>query len=81
MRVLIIGSGGREHTLAWKLAQSPLLGELYCAPGNPGTAKIAENIDIKADDLERLTDWAMDKRIDLVVVGPEAPLVLGIADY
>jgi phosphoribosylamine---glycine ligase len=80
LRVLIVGSGGREHTLAWKIAQSPLLEKLYCAPGNPGIAKTAELVDIAADDQEDLKKWAVDHKIDLVVVGPEAPLVSGLAD-
>jgi len=80
MRVLIVGGGGREHTLAWKLAQSPLLEKLYSAPGNPGIAKVAECIDIAADDIESLKKWALEEKIDLTVAGPEAPLVLGLAD-
>ncbi|MDW7729118.1 MAG: phosphoribosylamine--glycine ligase [Bacillota bacterium] len=80
MNVLIVGGGGREHTLAWKLAQSPLLGKLYCAPGNPGIAEVAEMVDLGAEDVEELKKWALDKKIDLTVVGPEAPLVLGLAD-
>ncbi len=80
MRVLIVGNGGREHTLAWKISESPLLGQLYCAPGNPGTAALAENVDIAADDLEGLKKWALEHRIDLTVAGPEAPLVMGLAD-
>lgn len=80
MRVLIVGGGGREHTLAWKLAQSPRLEKLFCAPGNAGIAKIAQCIDIAADDIAVLKDWALAEKIDLVVVGPEAPLVLGLAD-
>ncbi len=80
MRVLIVGSGGREHALAWKLAGSPQLEKLFCAPGNPGIARVAENIAIEAEDLKCLTDWAVREKIDLVVVGPEMPLVLGLAD-
>jgi phosphoribosylamine---glycine ligase len=80
MRVLIVGGGGREHCLAWKLAQSPLLEHLYCAPGNAGIARVAECIDIAADDIDTLKDWALKEKIDLTVVGPEAPLVLGLAD-
>ncbi len=80
MRVLIVGGGGREHTLAWKLAQSPLLEKLYAAPGNPGIAKVAECVDIAADDIENLKIWALEQKIDLTIVGPEAPLVLGLAD-
>ncbi|HSR67000.1 MAG TPA: phosphoribosylamine--glycine ligase [Acidobacteriota bacterium] len=80
MKVLVVGSGGREHTLAWKLSQSPRLSKLYCAPGNPGTAGVAENVSLQADDLEGLLEFAEQQRIDLTVVGPEAPLVEGIAD-
>lgn len=80
MRVLIVGGGGREHTLAWKLGQSPLLERLYCAPGNAGISAVAECVDIAADDLDNLKRWALEQKIDLTVVGPEVPLVLGIAD-
>jgi len=80
MRVLIVGSGGREHALAWKLAGSPMLDQLFCAPGNPGTARVAKNIDLEAEDVESITSWAVREQIDLVVVGPETPLVLGLAD-
>ncbi len=80
MRVLIIGNGGREHTLAWKLSQSPLLRELYCAPGNAGIASIAECLEMKAEDADSIKRWALDHDIDLVVVGPEAPLAAGLAD-
>lgn len=80
MKVLVVGSGGREHCLAWKIAQSPLVDELYCAPGNGGTASIAKNVDIKADDIEGLLNFALEKGIDLTVAGPEAPLVAGIVD-
>ena len=80
MRVLLIGSGGREHALAWKLSASPLLTKLYCAPGNPGIATVAEPIDIGVDDHQALIAFAKDKKIDLVVVGPEAPLVAGLSD-
>ncbi|HVP61303.1 MAG TPA: phosphoribosylamine--glycine ligase [Myxococcaceae bacterium] len=80
MRVLVLGSGGREHALAWKLAQSPRLSGLICAPGNPGTASIAENRPVVADHPESVVALARDARVDLVVVGPEAPLVAGVAD-
>ena len=80
MRVLVVGSGGREHALVWKLAQSPRVEQLYAAPGNPGMAAQAECIDIKADDVEGLLDFARKTGIDLTVVGPEAPLVKGIVD-
>lgn len=81
MKILIIGGGGREHALAWKIAQSPKVTELFCAPGNPGTASIATNLDIPADDIDRLLQFALEQSIDLTVVGPEQPLVLGLADW
>ncbi|MCO7727621.1 MULTISPECIES: phosphoribosylamine--glycine ligase [Brucella/Ochrobactrum group] len=80
MKVLLIGSGGREHALAWKLAASPLLEKLYCAPGNPGIAEAAELVNISVDDHKALIAFAKDEKIDLVVVGPEAPLVAGLSD-
>ncbi len=80
MKVLVIGSGGREHALVWKLAQSPLGPRLYCAPGNAGTAELAENLDIRAEDIDGLARWACEKRPDLTVVGPEAPLCAGLVD-
>ena len=80
MKVLLVGSGGREHALAWKIADSPLVHELYCAPGNPGTGEIATNIDIADSDIDSLITFAKDKNIELVVVGPEAPLFAGITD-
>jgi len=80
MKVLVVGSGGREHVLAWKLAQSPLLEELYCAPGNAGTAKLGRNVDIGAEDIPALLDFALGEGVDLTVVGPEAPLVAGLVD-
>lgn len=80
MRVLIIGGGGREHALAWKLSQSPLLTGLYCAPGNAGIASIAECVPLPADETETLKEWAREHKIDLTVVGPEAPLAAGLAD-
>ncbi|MFC2080684.1 phosphoribosylamine--glycine ligase [Bacteroidota bacterium] len=81
MKVLILGSGGREHTLAWKLAQSPLLSELFIAPGNAGTAQLGTNIDISVTDFEAIKQFVLETRIEMVVVGPEAPLVEGIYDY
>ncbi|MCA9482393.1 MAG: phosphoribosylamine--glycine ligase [Nitrospina sp.] len=80
MNILIIGGGGREHALAWKIAQSPKVDRIYCAPGNAGTATVAENIDIGAEDIDRLLDFARVEDIGLTVVGPEAPLVAGIVD-
>ena len=81
MKVLILGGGGREHTLAWKLARSPKLKKLYIAPGNAGTAEVGENIDISPTDFEAVEKLVLEKKIDMVVVGPEAPLVAGIYDY
>lgn len=80
MKILVIGSGGREHALVWKLSQSPLVEKVYCAPGNAGTAIDAENVNIPPEDVSRLIRFARDNKIDLTVVGPEAPLVAGIAD-
>lgn len=81
MNVLILGSGGREHTFAWKLAQSPLLNKLYIAPGNAGTVALGENVNIKADDFAAVKSLCLDKEIGMVVVGPEDPLVKGIHDF
>ena len=80
MKILVIGSGGREHALAWKLAHSPRVKKLYAAPGNPGIAKVAQCVPIKADDLEGLVKFATQEKIDLTVVGPEKPLIDGIVD-
>ena len=80
MNVLLIGSGGREHALAWKLAQSESLDKLYIAPGNPGTAQCGENVDIDGGDTEKLLEFAKEKKVELVVVGPEDPLASGAAD-
>jgi len=80
MNVLLIGSGGREHALAWKLAASPLLSKLYAAPGNPGIAEEAEIVEMKATDQAAVEAFCKTKKIDLVVVGPEAPLVAGLVD-
>jgi phosphoribosylamine--glycine ligase len=80
MKILVVGSGGREHALAWALKRSPSAGEVFVAPGNGGTAAIAENVPIAADDIESLARFAAEKSVDLTVVGPEAPLVAGIAD-
>jgi phosphoribosylamine---glycine ligase len=80
MRILVVGSGGREHALAWKISRSPLVRELFAAPGNPGISKVATPVALRADDVEGIARWAREQRIDLVVVGPEAPLVAGLAD-
>ncbi len=80
MKILLIGSGGREHSLAWKIARSPLLSALYCAPGNPGMASLGKLVALKDADIGGIADFARKQEIDLVVVGPEAPLADGIAD-
>lgn len=80
MKILVIGSGGREHALCWKIAQSKLVDKIYCAPGNGGTREIAENINIQANEIDKLLDFAIKNKIDLTVVGPEDPLVNGIVD-
>ncbi len=80
MKILVVGSGGREHALVWKLKSSPLVKKIYVAPGNDGIGLMAEAVRIKADELERLAEFAQDKNIDLTVVGPELPLTLGIVD-
>lgn len=81
MNVLVLGSGGREHTFAWKIAQSPLCNHLFVAPGNSGTASVATNLDISVSDFEGIKSAVLEHNIDMVVVGPEDPLVNGIHDY
>ena len=80
MRVLVIGGGGREHALIWKISQSPKVTEVFCAPGNAGTAAIANNVPIPADKIDQLLEFAQENEIGLTVVGPEQPLVMGIVD-
>jgi len=80
MKVLVIGAGGREHALVWKISQSPRIKQVFCAPGNGGIARLATCVDIAATDLESLARFAKDTRIDLTVVGPEMPLTMGIVD-
>jgi phosphoribosylamine--glycine ligase len=80
MNILLVGSGGREHALAWALAKSPKCTKLFCAPGNAGIKECATLVEITAEDVDALTTFAKDKAIDLVVVGPEVPLVAGLAD-
>jgi len=80
MKILVVGSGGREHALCWKISQSPHLKMLYCAPGNPGTQSIGENVPIDVSDIKQLAEFAANEKIDLTVVGPEGPLCLGIVD-
>jgi phosphoribosylamine--glycine ligase len=81
MNILIIGSGGREHTLAWKLSQSKLCGQLFIAPGNAGTAQCGTNIDIKTTEFKKLAAFCLENKVEMVVVGPEEPLVKGIYDF
>ena len=81
MKILLLGSGGREHALAWKIAQSKQVDKLYIAPGNAGTADSGENVPLKATDFPALRQFALDKQVDMIVVGPEDPLVQGIYDY
>ncbi|MDZ7741395.1 MAG: phosphoribosylamine--glycine ligase [Bacteroidota bacterium] len=81
MKVLILGSGGREHALAWKLAQSPELSKLYIAPGNAGTSRLGENVPLGPGDFAGISSFCLEKNIDMLVVGPEAPLVDGIHDF
>ncbi len=80
MKVLVVGSGGREHALCWKIAQSPKLTTLYCAPGNAGTREVATNVDVSATDIPGIVRFAKSEGIKLVIIGPEDPLVAGLAD-
>lgn len=80
MKILVIGGGGREHALAWKISQSPQVEKVYCAPGNAGIAQVAECISLKVDDISGIVDFSKNEKIDLVVVGPELPLTLGLVD-
>src|SRR6266487_526769 len=80
MKILVIGSGGREHALAWKLKQSPRAERIFCAPGNAGTAEIGENVAISVSDLASLVRFAKENHVDLTVVGPDDPLAAGIVD-
>lgn len=81
MNVLILGSGGREHALSWKIAQSPMLDNLFIAPGNAGTLDIGQNVALDILDFDRIAEFALSERVDMIIVGPEAPLVAGIFDY
>lgn len=81
MKLLLLGSGGREHALAWKIAQSPKIEKLFIAPGNAGTSEVGENVALKADDFAGIKDFVLREKIDMVVVGPEDPLVKGIYDF
>ena len=80
MKILLLGGGGREHALAWKIAQSEKCEKLFIAPGNAGTQNVGENVDIKADDFEALKNFAVENAVDMVIVGPEDPLVKGVYD-
>ena len=80
MNILVVGGGGREHTIVWKIAQSPKVEKIYCAPGNGGIAEMAECVDIKATDIDAMVQFAKERRIDLVMVAPDDPLVLGMVD-
>lgn len=80
MKILIVGSGGREHAIAWKLAQSPKVSKLYCAPGNAGISEIAECVNIKGEDIQGICKFAKEHSIDMAVIGPEVPLAMGIVD-
>lgn len=80
MKILVVGGGGREHALCWKIAQSPLVEKIYCAPGNPGIADVAECVHIGADEIDTLCEFAQAEAVDLTVVGPEVPLTMGIVD-
>ena len=81
MKLLLLGSGGREHALAWKIAQSPKIEKQYIAPGNAGTSEVGENVILNLNDFAEIGDFVKSKAIDMLVVGPEAPLVKGIVDY
>lgn len=81
MKILLLGSGGREHALAWKIVQSPKVSQLFIAPGNAGTMQVGKNVDVKADDFDGIAQFVLDYEVDMVVVGPEDPLVKGIYDY
>ena len=80
LKVLVVGNGAREHVIAWKLLQSPIVAELIVAPGNAGTAEIAKNIQIQPDDIDSLLSFALRNNVDLTVVGPEVPLAIGLTD-
>ena len=81
MRILLLGSGGREHALAWKISQSPKLEKLFIAPGNAGTSQVGENVNIKVCDFDAIATFVLENKVDMVVVGPEDPLVKGVYDY
>ena len=78
MNILLLGSGGREHAIAWKIAQSPKTDKLFIAPGNAGTAQVGTNVNIKADDFQTIKEFVLANNVNMVVVGPEDPLVKGV---
>ena len=80
MKVLVVGGGGREHAIVWKIAQSPKVDKIYCAPGNGGIAELAECVNIGATDIDAMVKFAKEKAVDLVMVAPDDPLVLGMVD-
>ncbi len=80
MKILVVGGGGREHAIIWKLNQSPSVKEIYCAPGNAGIGEIAKNVDISSNNIEKLVEFSREIGIDLTVIGPEEPLARGIVD-
>ena len=80
MKVLVVGGGGREHALVWKLKQSPRVSKIFCAPGNAGIGQLAELVELKDTGISGLADFAEENRVDLTVVGPEAPLIAGLVD-
>ena len=81
MKIAILGSGGREHAIAFKISKSPKIKKLYCIPGNAGTSLICENVNLDIDDFNKIAEFIKVSKIDLVIVGPEKPLVNGIVDY
>ena len=80
MKILVVGSGGREHAVCWKLAQSEKVDKIYCAPGNAGIAGVAECVDIGAEDIDGICRFAVENKVDMAVIGPEVPLAMGITD-
>ena len=80
MKILVVGNGGREHTLAWKLANDSVRPEIFCTPGNAGTAELGSNLSFGATDIDGIRGWCVENRPDLVVIGPEAPLCAGLTD-
>lgn len=80
MKILVVGGGGREHAICWKLSNEKDVEKIYCAPGNPGIAKVAECVNIGDSDIDALVKFAKEKEIDITVVGPEVPLVMGLTD-